>query len=199
MNMQVDQYFIETALTFGDYEKYQDCFLIKRTNADYILYIPNSMTKKPFNVFSEPEYEGANLKVIGGSGLTTTMEMFRGCKAKSIDLSSLNISNIKSMQTMFADCRAKSINFGSIDTSNVTDMKYMFAYCTTKSLDLRSFDVSNVTGMGYTFMYCKAESIDLTSFKTSSKTYMYDMFKYCNSHIKATDSNILEAYNHRIK
>ena len=55
--------------------------------------------------------------------------MFYGCKAKLLNLSSFNTSNVTDMNRMFAECKAKSIDLSSFDASNVIYMNYMFAEC----------------------------------------------------------------------
>lgn len=108
-------------------------YIIKKTDTT-IVGIPSDVKKlKSFN----SEYITINL--IGGSGLESTREMFKECKAKSLDLS----------------------NF---DTSNVTDMYFMFYRCQAKSLDLSSFDISNVHYTRDIFHLCMAK-ISITSKK----------------------------------
>ena len=69
------------------------------------------------------------LKVIGGSGLTSTYNMFYKCKAQSLDLSSFNTSNVEDMRHMFRECKAQSLDLSSFDTSKVIDMDEMFRDC----------------------------------------------------------------------
>ena len=150
-------------------------YIIKKTDTT-IVGIPSDVKKlKSFN----SEY--STIKVIGGSGLESTREMFKECKAKSLDLSNFDTSNVTDMYFMFYRCQAKSINFSSFDTSKVTDMGGMFARCQAKSLDLSSFDTSKVTDMYAMFMNCRADSINLSSFNTSNVTDMQYMFYRCET------------------
>ena len=119
------------------------------------------------------------LKVVGGKGLTSTVGMFYNCAAQSIDLRSLDTSNVTDMQGMFNKCEVQSIDLSSFDTSNVTDMGQMFYKCEAKSIDLRSFNTSNVKDMERMFNKCTAQSLDLSSFNTSKITDMWSMFSDC--------------------
>lgn len=158
---QIDQYFIETALAFGDYVNYKGCPLIKRSDTEYILYIPDSKKRAPSEVFSEDEYEcaGVNLMVIGGKNLDTTKSMFEDCKAEYIDLRFFNTSNVRNMTCMFNGCRARYIDLSSFDTSNVKYMDSMFQNCGPEVLNLSSFNTSKVINMDYMFYVYSAELI----------------------------------------
>ena len=193
-----------------------------------IVYIPDDVKYliEPGDVVgSIPDFNNINcktLKVIGGSGLASTHNMFWFCKAQSIDLSSFDTSKVTkmggmfmeceaqsldlssfdtskvtSMGSMFRECQAKSIELSSFDTSNVTDMWSMFDSCQAQSLDLSSFDTSNVTYMQCMFSYCKAQSLDLSSFDTSNVTDMTEMFSHCKAQVEATDRKIIEALHKR--
>ena len=121
------------------------------------------------------------LKVVGGKGLTSTVGMFYNCAAQSIDLRSLDTSNVTDMQGMFNKCEVQSIDLSSFDTSKVTNMKEMFDKCKAHSLDLSSFDTSQVTAMNSMFYECKAQSINLSSFNTSKVKDMGGMFSECEA------------------
>ena len=167
-----------------------------------IVYIPDDVKYlvKSADDYGKPGFCNVNcktLKVIGGSGLISTYNMFYKCKAQSLDFSSFNTSKVTNMDDMFNGCRAQSIDLSSFDTSNVTNMKEMFYGCETQSLDLSSFDISKVKNMGHMFEDCKAQSIDLSSFDASNKTYMSYMFYNCKAQVKATDRKILVELNYR--
>ena len=74
-----------------------------------------------------------------------------------------------------------SIDLSSLDTSEVTDMSDMFASCSSlTSLDVRNFDTSQVTNMNGMFSWCnKLTSLDVSNFDTSKVTDMSDMFCEC--------------------
>ena len=124
-------------------------YIIEKTDTT-IAVIPNDVKRlKPFN----SKYNV--LKLIGGSGLESTREIFAVCTAQSIDLSSFDTSNVTDMYAMFDECRAESINLSNFDTSKVINMKRMFGNCIAQSLDLSSFDTSKVTNMERMFEGCE--------------------------------------------
>lgn len=178
---------IELAIALGAYEDYKGCYLIRKSDKEYTLFIPDSREKAPSKILSEPLYKGCNLKVIGGRNLYTTESMFRECQAESLDLSSFNTSSVTVMDRMFENCKARCIDFSSFDTSKVEYMNSMFCDCKAESLDLSSFNTSKVVCMSYMFTRCEAKSIDLSSFDTSNVEDMDGMFAYCRSNILISD------------
>ena len=111
-------------------------------------------------------------------------------KVTSIDLSSLNTSNVINMSSMFDSVASvKTLDLSNFDTSNVTNMRgmfraagpaaYMYKYNSFETINLSSFDTSKVTDMSYMFYSCKSLiSLDLSSFDTSNVTDMRGMFSY---------------------
>ena len=81
------------------------------------------------------------------------------------------------MSKMFTDSKAKSIDFSSFNTSNVVDMSFMFVRSSVENIDLSNFDTSNVTDMSFMFDNARAKLIDLSSFDiskaSSSLNYMF--------------------------
>lgn len=77
-------------------------------------------------------------------------------KVTEMDVSHLDIGNMRNMSNMFRDCNnLKSLDLSSWDTSNVEDMGYMFAYCNNlQILDLSNFDMTNVNGAARMFDGC---------------------------------------------
>ena len=115
--------------------------------------------------------------------ITSCANMFYGLQnIIEIDLSSLDISNVKNMSSMFEQCiNLKKITFGNINTSLVENMHHLFHNCTKLiSLDLSNFDTSSVTNMQWLFRFCESiTSIDLTNFNTGKVEDMFDIFAYC--------------------
>ena len=119
-------------------------------------------------------------------------EMFDASKAKSIDVSSFNTSNVLDMSDMFIVSRATTIKgLEKFNTGNVTDMSSMFYGSSATSLNLSSFDTSNVTDMNDMFYYSKSTVLDLSSFDTGKVTNMSRMFEGSN----ATTIKGLEKFN----
>ena len=101
----------------------------------------------------------------------------------SLDIRTVDTSNVTDMYGMFSDCsNLTSLDLSNFNTSNVTTMENMFFYCTSlTSLDVSHFDTSNVTNMGYMFAYCSGlTSLDVSSFDTSNVTNIGGMFNGCS-------------------
>ena len=102
----------------------------------------------------------------------------------SIDLDSVNTSQMTNANSMFGDCwRLESLSISSWDTGNVTDMHYMFGCCDSiKSLDISRWDTHKVTDMSELFDQCKTlKNLDVSRWNTSKVKDMYFMFYGCES------------------
>ena len=133
--------------------------------------------QEQFNVNSDNTFEHTFVNVP-----VTNMDYFtQPCrdKLKTIDLSSLNTSNVTSMIEAFYECdKLEEIILTNLDTSSVTNMTMMFNGCPAlTSLDVSNFDTSNVTDMTSMFSRCyNLKSLDVSNFDTSNITYMTSMF-----------------------
>ena len=124
---------------------------------------------------------------IGGKGGIIANESMIGYfavfnKMTSIDLSSLDTSEVTNMNSMFTGCEGlTSLDVSNFDTSKVTNMSDMFGYCSSlTSLDVSKFDTSQVTNMGYMFGGCRSlTSLDVSNFDISNVTNMDFMFCDC--------------------
>ena len=123
---------------------------------------------------------------IGGKGGIIANESMSGYfsgfnKMTSIDLSTLDTSEVTNMDGMFDECSSlTNLDVNNFDTSKVTDMSWMFAGCSITSLDLSSFDTSKVTDMWNMFSDCSSLTrLDVSKFDTSQVTNMSDMFLNC--------------------
>ena len=145
---------------------------------------------------------------INNKPIVSTNYMFFKSRAKVIDLSGFDTSNVTSMSGMFYGSSAITINglenfdtskvtdmsymfYGSsaitinglenFDTSKVTDMSYMFSNSAATTLDVSAFDTSNVINMSSMFGYSKATILDVSNFDTSNVTNMSQMFYFSNA------------------
>ena len=115
------------------------------------------------------------------SECTNMSWVFDRCGVSSLDVSSLNTSNVTEMNRMFSSCKSlQFLDLSTFDTSNVTGMTGMFAFDSSlKSLDVSHFDTSKVTRMSGMFRECdKLQSLDLSHFDTSNVTEMDYMFAF---------------------
>ena len=126
-----------------------------------------------------------NLSSLDTSDVTTMYHMFGNCKSlTNLDLTGLNTSKVTNMCSMFYGCKnITTINLSDIDTGNVTQMSDMFEFCPSlTSLDLSSLNTSAVKYMNSMFSGCSSlKSIDLSGLDTSKVTSMSNMFSDCSS------------------
>jgi len=137
---------------------------------------------------------------------------------------SINDKPIVSTNAMFAYSKAESIDLSSLDTSNVVDMGFMFSYLENVSqldvrnlntqntklfydlfynsklieeLDVSGFDTSSGVNFSYMFSYTEnLDSIDLSNFDTRNGTNFYMMFAYSGlSSIDISSFDVSKAMN----
>lgn len=79
--------------------------------------------------------------------------------------------------------KATELDVSNLDISNMRNMNYMFSdYNNLKSLDLSSWDISNVENMGGMFNYCRSlETLDLSNFDMTNANDTWRMFAGCNN------------------
>ena len=143
-----------------------------------------------------------NLSNIDMSNIRDTEYMFYDCrKLNNIGLAFLkNTQKVKNMSYMFSGCSSlTSLDLTSLDTSNVTDMNHIFSDCSSlTSLDLTSFNTQNVKDMSNMFggfTGCKKlTNLDISSFKTQNVENMYFMFSGCSS-LTSLDLTPLDTQN----
>ena len=124
------------------------------------------------------------LEYINTSEVTDMYYMFKGCSAKSLDLSHFDTRKVTDMSSMFYGCSSlTSLDLSTFNTENVTNMGSMFEFCTKlENIDLSSFDTKNVTDLSGMFRGCEAmEEIDLYNFETANVTRYGFMFRDCTN------------------
>jgi len=144
----------------------------KITNASYLFY-------------EGARFDNLNELLEVCDGVTSTQNMFYRCPdtVTTLDLSSLDTSNVTNMANMFYQSFGlTTLNVSGFNTSNVTSMSSMFYQCSKlASLDVSSFDTSKVTTMYNLFSSCsQLTSIDVSRFNTDKVTNMQSMFGNCS-------------------
>lgn len=127
--------------------------------------------------------------------LTTMSSMFSGCSLlTSIDLSTIDTSNVTTITDMLKNCTSLT----SIDISNFNTAKFTgigaFSGCTSlKSIKFGDFDLSNLTLIYNVFLNLSSlESFSFGKTKLGKKvTSFANLFKGCSS-LKSVDLSGLE-------
>lgn len=134
--------------------------------------------------FSYSNFTSLDIRTVDTSNVTSMNNMFSYCDSlTSLDLSNFINSNVTNMRSMFSGCNSlTSLDVSNFDTSNVTDMTSMFYDCSRlTSLDVSNFNTSNVTTTENMFLSCSGlTSLDVSNFDTSNVTIMNKMFSDCN-------------------
>ena len=150
-------------------------------NVDKVSYYNCNILGGNFNSCS---FTSLDVRTVDTSNVTDMNSMFYYCSGlKSLDLSGWDTSNVTDMHRMFNSCRSlTSLDVSNFNTSKVTSMSNMFSYCSgLASLDLSGWDTSNVIYMNGMFSGCSwLKSLDLSNFNTSNVTNMYGMFNGCS-------------------
>ena len=128
------------------------------------------------------EIDLSNLDV---SELKYMYRMFYSCSSLvSINLSNLNELQALEMGSLFTECSSLvSLDLSEFNTSNTISMFNMFENCSNlKFLNLFNFDTAKCRNMNYLFKGCSSlESLDLSNFNTRKVELMVSLFRGCTS------------------
>ena len=110
--------------------------------------------------------------------------LFHSCKAKSLDLSHWDVSNVSVFKYLFYNCsNLKFLDVSQWDVSNVKFFSATFCGCKSlRSLPIETWDVSN--GQEFTKMFCECrslQSLDLNTWNVSRSDDFEEMFYRCRS------------------
>mgnify|MGYP004653907087 FL=1 len=123
-----------------------------------------------------------NLSSLDTSNVTNMRNMFAGAGLTSLNVSSFNTSKVTNFAQMFLNCTSlTSLDLSNWNTSSATDMSLMFSKCSkVKTINVSNWNTSNVIDMNQMFDQCEVlTSLDLSSFNTSKVTDMSFMFYGC--------------------
>ena len=100
----------------------------------------------------------------------------------SIDLNSVNTSNVTNMRSMFENCgRLTSLDISNWNTGNVTNMSRMFNSfsISINPLNISGWNTSKVTDMSEMFSNCRIYNnpLDISNWDTGNVTTMSNMFE----------------------
>lgn len=123
-----------------------------------------------------------NILTLNTEGVTSMSGMFKDCKVKHLDLSSLRTHNVTDFSDMFYNCDSLiDLNVDGFDTSNAEDFNGMFHGCNKLTqLNVKHFNVDSVLHMSYLFSGCRRlKVIDLEGWDYSQVIDANEMFGYC--------------------
>lgn len=123
-----------------------------------------------------------NILTLNTEGVTSMSGMFKDCKVKHLDLSSLRTNNVTDFSDMFCSCNDLiDLNVDGFDTSKAKDFHGMFQGCIKLTqLNVKHFKVDNVLHMSCLFSRClRLKVINLESWDFSQVSDANEMFVYC--------------------
>lgn len=153
-----------------------DCFSLgSPTNAQ-------ATNTESSSIDAQANTPGRNTLTLNTEGVTSMSGMFKDCKVKHLDLSSLRTNNVTDFSDMFCSCNDLiDLNVDGFDTSNAEDFHGMFHGCIKLTqLNVKHFNVDNVLHMSCLFSKClRLKVIDLESWDFSQVSDANEMFAYC--------------------
>ena len=172
-------------------------------NSDNIELFVNQRKIKFNTKYQSDEIGDLKVKFKFNKLLTSTSQMFYECESlKSIDLSSLNISNVNDMSYMFYHCHyLESFSLSDTGFNHINDMSCMFYECRNlKTVNLNLYEPDSLRNLNCMFAICYSlETLDLSSFKVDSYCSMISMFSSCRS-LKVLDlSSFIPSNSHNVK
>lgn len=177
----------------------QSASVVANVNSSYMFYEFNKVESINFNgnfdtsstlSIANMFYDNTSLKTLDLSSLNTTnvtdmVSLLYGCTSlTSVNLTNLDTSNVVNMSFLFDnDTALTSVDLSNFNTAKVKYMSSMFYNCSgLTTLNLSSFNTSKLINMNSMFYNCsKLTSLDLSNFNTINVTYMGFLFKDCSA------------------
>lgn len=151
-----------------------DYMFLKADLGDF--FSPGSSTNTQANTSNQ------NTLTLNTEGVISMSGMFKDCKVKHLDLSSLRTHNVRDFSDMFYNCNDLiDLNINGFDTSQAEDLCGMFHGChKLTQLNVKYFNVNSVLNMSYLFSGCRSlKVIDLEGWDFSQVENANEMFGYC--------------------
>lgn len=153
-------------------------------NMDYMFLKADLGDRLKVNSSTTTQDNGAdrNILTFNTEGVTSMSGMFKDCKVKHLDLSSLRTHNVTDFSDMFYNCDSLiDLNVDGFDTSKAKDFHGMFQGCIKLTqLNVKHFNVDNVLHMSCLFSRClRLKVLNLESWDFSQVSDANEMFAYC--------------------
>ena len=153
-------------------------------NMDYMFLKADLGDRLSLGSTTTTQINGAdrNILTFNTEGVTSMSGMFKDCKVKHLDLSSLRTHNVTDFSDMFYNCASLiDLNVDGFDTSNAEDFNGMFHGCNKLTqLNVKHFNVNSVLHMSYLFSGCRRlKVINLEGWDFSQVRDANEMFGYC--------------------
>ena len=153
-------------------------------NMDYMFLKADLGDRLKINSSTNTQINDAdqNILTFNTESVISMSGMFKDCKVKHLDLSSLRTHNVTDFSDMFCSCNDLiDLNVDGFDTSKAKDFHGMFQGCIKLTqLNVKHFNADNVLHMSCLFYKClRLKVIDLESWNFSQVSDANEMFAYC--------------------
>lgn len=153
-------------------------------NMDYMFLKADLGDRLKINSSTNTQINDAdqNILTFNTESVISMSGMFKDCKVKHLDLSSLRTHNVTDFSDMFCSCNDLiDLNVDGFDTSKAKDFHGMFQGCIKLTqLNVKHFNVDNILHMSCLFSKClRLKVIDLESWNFSQVSDANEMFAYC--------------------
>lgn len=117
------------------------------------------------------------------SGAESLAHAFSELTTETLDLSSLDMSNVQALDYMCAMSKFRRIIFPTVEANNLTSMDNTFVDCEDLTeIDFNGFTTPNLYCLLYGFNNCRnIKGIDLSSLRSTSPVDISGAFCECNS------------------
>lgn len=153
-------------------------------NMDYMFLKADLGDRLKINSSTNTQINDAdqNILTFNTESVISMSGMFKDCKVKHLDLSSLRTHNVTDFSDMFCSCNDLiDLNVDGFDTSKAKDFHGMFQGCIKLTqLNVKHFNADNVLHMSCLFYKClRLKVIDLENWDFSQVSDANEMFAYC--------------------
>lgn len=153
-------------------------------NMDYMFLKADLGDRLKINSSTNTQINDAdqNILTFNTESVISMSGMFKDCKVKHLDLSSLRTHNVTDFSDMFCSCNDLiDLNVDGFDTSKAKDFHGMFQGCIKLTqLNVKHFNADNVLHMSCLFYKClRLKVIDLENWNFSQVSDANEMFAYC--------------------
>lgn len=153
-------------------------------NMDYMFLKADLGDRLKINSSTNTQINDAdqNILTFNTESVISMSGMFKDCKVKHLDLSSLRTHNVTDFSDMFCSCNDLiDLNVDGFDTSKAKDFHRMFQGCIKLTqLNVKHFNADNVLHMSCLFYKClRLKVIDLENWDFSQVSDANEMFAYC--------------------
>ncbi|MBQ7562582.1 MAG: Ig-like domain-containing protein [Lachnospiraceae bacterium] len=174
---------IDFAGTYGDYfvpEKTESFQVEKGVSAGNISFLFNNCTS----------LKSVDISGLDTSSVVNLNGVFYNCPLlKSVDISALDTSRVENVSWLFGSSGIESMDLSSLELSNIRDFSQMFSGCLDlKEVRLGSKSISKVENASYMFAACSSlANLDLGSIIITGNINSEGMLSGCNllDHITA--------------